>query len=248
MSVSLREKEVGTDIFEVFINAGDVTIRKDEINAFLGYTDNNLPVYFKNMIDFVSDRFPEKSNLKAGYRLFELSLSPGRFDGLQINGIFFKMGKIVVNHLKKAHTAAVFLCTIGPEMENWSKQKLKEDDPVLSFLIDAVASEAMERVTDVLRDHIGHKMAAEGLKITNRYSPGCCNWSVAEQHLLFSLLPEKFCGVRLTKSALMLPIKSTSGVIGIGENVEFRDYICDECGMENCSYRINKMDTIKSIN
>jgi hypothetical protein len=57
---------------------------------------------------------------------------------------------------------------------------------------------------------------------------------VKDQFKLFSLLPENFCGIRLTDSALMIPIKSVSGIIGIGENVERKNYPCEICNMKDC--------------
>jgi hypothetical protein len=52
---------------------------------------------------------------------------------------------------------------------------------------------------------------------------------VSDQHDLFSLLPEDFCGIRLTESAMMVPVKSVSGIIGIGPGVERVDYQCKNC-------------------
>ena len=95
---------------------------------------------------------------------------------------------------------------------------LTEGDAALSYLVDTVASVTEEQATDVLHDHIEKQMQMQGLKITNRYSPGYCDWSVSEQHLLFSFLPANFCGITLTESSLMVPIKSVSGIIGIGKS------------------------------
>ena len=88
-----------------------------------------------------------------------------------------------------------------------------------------------------MHDLLGRQMDEFGLKITNRYSPGYCNWPVSDQQILFLLLPEKFCGVTLTGSSLMIPIKSVSGVIGIGASVKMKEYTCDTCGMKDCTYR-----------
>ncbi|RPI00292.1 MAG: hypothetical protein EHM64_17280, partial [Ignavibacteriae bacterium] len=54
---------------------------------------------------------------------------------------------------------------------------------------------------------------------------------------LFSFLPKRFCGVALTESALMIPIKSISGIIGVGEHVNYKPYFCDECGRKDCTYK-----------
>jgi len=80
----------------------------------------------------------------------------------------------------------------------------------------------------------------KGLHITNRFSPGYCGWNVKEQHKLFQLLPPKFCGISLSDSALMIPIKSISGIIGMGDHVIVSDYPCDVCHEENCIYRSRK--------
>ncbi|KAB2838638.1 MAG: hypothetical protein F9K45_11080, partial [Melioribacteraceae bacterium] len=95
----------------------------------------------------------------------------------------------------------------------------------------------VEACANALHEHIKEKMLRNNLKTTNRYSPGYCNWKVNEQHLLFSLLPKNFCGIKLTDSALMLPIKSISGIIGIGEKVKYSEYSCNECNIKDCTYR-----------
>ena len=74
-------------------------------------------------------------------------------------------------------------------------------------------------------------------KLTNRYSPGYCHWDVADQRKLFSLFPSAPCGVTLTSSLLMNPVKSISGVIGIGKSVGYRDYPCALCLSNHCIYR-----------
>ncbi|MBN2684192.1 MAG: hypothetical protein JXR40_02835, partial [Pontiellaceae bacterium] len=81
------------------------------------------------------------------------------------------------------------------------------------------------------------KFAAEGLGVTNRFSPGYCGWEVKEQHALFRLLPEKFCGVQLQDSAFMQPRKSISAIIGIGKGLEQADYVCEICDSAHCVYR-----------
>lgn len=73
---------------------------------------------------------------------------------------------------------------------------------------------------------------------TNRFSPGYCGWHVSEQHKLFSLFPApEPCGVRLTPSALMMPIKSVSGIIGLGSHVRRMDYTCGLCDYLQCYKR-----------
>ena len=77
-----------------------------------------------------------------------------------------------------------------------------------------------------------------GWRHTNRFSPGYCGWHVSEQKKLFPLFPSaEPCGIRLTDSSLMLPIKSVSGVIGLGDGVRKLEYTCGLCTYDKCYRR-----------
>ncbi len=239
-SVRLRETEIEKNSFEVSIGFEDLPFDTTEIELTLGYSDGEIPVHFSGMIDEAAGQLPRRCDIRAGYRILDVSRPEERLDGLVVGGTFFRLDKIVTGQMKKSTQAALFVTTIGPSMEEWSRQLLKGDEPALGYIADVAASTAAETVTNLLHDHIGEKMRSLGLNITNRYSPGYCNWSVSEQHLLFSLLPENFCGVTLSESALMHPIKSVSGIIGIGPDVKWKDYICDRCGVKDCTYRATR--------
>lgn len=233
----LRETKIEKHAFEVSIGFEDLQFDRTEIELTLGYSDGEIPVHFAGMIDEAVRQLPKRCDIRAGYRILDVQRPPARVDGLVIGGTFFNLDKIVTGQIKKSTQAALFVATIGPAMEEWSRQLLKGADPALGYIADVAASTAAEAVTNRLHDHVGERMRSMGLNITNRYSPGYCNWPVSEQHLLFSLLPKDFCGVTLSDSALMHPIKSVSGIIGIGPDVKWRDYICDRCGVKDCTYR-----------
>ena len=229
------EKE--KDIFEARIDFKDFKVSKTEVVSSLGYANGILPAHFEKMIDTILDQLSKYCTVQAGYRILDVQKSGNRNDGLMIGGSFFAMKKIVTSHLRKSEKAVLFVCTIGSGMEIWAKKLFNEGDIALSYLVDTVASITVEQAADVLHDYIGKHMLALGLKITNRYSPGYCDWLVAEQHLLFSFLPDHFCVITLTESALMIPIKSISGIIGVGTAVKRVDYMCNTCGMKDCTYR-----------
>ena len=79
--------------------------------------------------------------------------------------------------------------------------------------------------------------AGPGEGVTNRVSPGYCGWDVEDQHPLFAILGKGFLDVRLTDAALMVPLKSVSGVIGIGAGAERHEYACAVCPREECPTR-----------
>jgi len=241
MNNILNQSEIQKDIYEVTIKFSELIIDKREIELTLGYKKNLIPQHFSLLIDDILKELQSKCNIRTGYRILGVKRASDRNDGLIIDDVFFKMDKIVTGQINKSEWVALFVATIGSEMENWSKQLLIDGDPVMGYLVNTIASSTVENVTNHLHDYIEKEMSKKGLNVTNRYSPGYCNWSVSEQHLLFSLLPEGFCGITLTESALMIPIKSVSGVIGMGEKVKRKEYMCDKCGYKDCTYKAKRV-------
>jgi hypothetical protein len=245
MNYFLNQTEVQKDIFEVAIEFNDLTIDKSEIELTLGYAKNLIPQHFSSVVNDILKELSSKCSIKSGYRILGIKPATDRNDGLIVEDVFFKMDKIVTGQIKKSECIALFVATIGSEMEKWSKRLLIEGDPVMSYLVDTIASITVENVVNYLHNYIEKEMLKKGLKITNRYSPGYCNWSVSEQQLLFSLLPSNFCGITLTESSLMIPIKSVSGVIGIGRRVKRKEYLCNKCGFKDCTYRTVRTSRLK---
>jgi len=152
----------------------------------------------------------------------------------------FRPGKIIVKLLKGSKQFLFFMATAGSGPEQLSKKLMAEGQYLEGFLVDLIASALAEATAQYVHDHIKETQGLSGLLISNRYSPGYCGWDVREQQKLFALFPEKFCGISLSESSLMYPIKSLSGLVGTGANVKFRDYTCDICSMKDCNFRRTK--------
>ncbi|MCW8850594.1 MAG: hypothetical protein OQJ81_11495 [Melioribacteraceae bacterium] len=232
------EIEVDENTFQVEINISNLRIDKNKIGNEIGYKVGEIPNHFNEIIMEIIDNLPKMCEIYSGYTILNLLYEKKDSSGLTIGNQYFNMDRIVTSQLKKADKAAIFLCTIGSQMETWSKNLIKEGDSVKGYFVDLTASTIVEEVANLLHDNIGSKVNNYGSNITNRYSPGYCNWSVIEQQKLFSFLPKDFCNVKLSDTSLMSPIKSISGVIGIGENVKYAEYICDRCGIKDCTHRV----------
>ena len=154
----------------------------------------------------------------------------------------FHPGKIITNQLKGSEALCWFVATAGQEFEAFQHRLSKEGDMVRVYLANEIGSIIAEKTADRMEDLLQEQLTPKGLYRTNRYSPGYCGWKVSEQPILFELFRPKFsaqncnvpptpCDIHLTDSCLMIPIKSVSGVIGIGHNVRRRDYTCNLCGL-----------------
>ncbi len=250
MESPLPQIEKSNDLFEVIIDSAHLSINKKRIGLTLGYRNMRIPEYFDGIINDIIAQVPGLCEIKAGYRILHVQKPYERPDGLYINDKFFKTEKIINSQLNSLEKAALFVCTIGPGMETWAGQLFRDSNAVKGNFVDTISSEAVESATDLLHNHIKLQMMERGLKITNRFSPGYCGWSLSEQHLLFSFFPANFCGITLTQSALMIPVKSVSGIIGIGKGVKLEDYQCNKCERKDCPYRkrdINKTEYKKRL-
>jgi hypothetical protein len=245
MESALPEVERGKNLFEVSIDYTRLYVNKEEIGLSLGYPARKIPEHFEELIGRILPQLSKRCTIRAGYRILDAKKADNRRDGLNVGGTFFTTRKIVAGMMKNAEQAACFVCTIGPDMEAWAKQLFNDGDTVMGHLADTAATVAVENAVDTLHGHLERKMLEQGLRVTNRYSPGYCGWSVSEQHALFSFFPAGFCGITLTESALMKPIKSVSGMIGIGRAVTYAGYACDTCGVADCTYRAFRMARTK---
>jgi hypothetical protein len=142
-------------------------------------------------------------------------------------------------YFKGQDMIALGLCTIGDELENKVSQLSQKGELTQAVVLDAVGSVAAESAADFLNLQICEWCQKRGLAASQRFSPGYGNWSLEGQKFIFSLLPTERIKVRLNQSCMMIPKKSVSFAIKIGE--EFislkKKRICDMCNLKNCPYR-----------
>ncbi len=162
---------------------------------------------------------------------------PPEGDEVLLQDIRFQTGRIVTRMLKGSSEYALFAVTIGAGPENLARKLMEEGNYLEGYLVDLIGSALVESATEQVHEQIRESASKEGLRVTNRYSPGYCGWEVSEQQKLFSLLPDNLCGIQLSDSSLMSPIKSVSGLVGMGPSVAFRDYTCELCSMTHCAFR-----------
>ncbi len=153
----------------------------------------------------------------------------------------FEMGNIILRQLRGSEAFALFICTSGLEFEAYQQRLKEQGDMVRVFIADALGSVIAEKCADQMEKALQESIDKLGWKHTNRFSPGYCGWHVSQQQLLFPLFKGQTCGVKLTDSSLMVPIKSVSGIIGVGKEIRKLDYTCGLCNFEKCYKRKLKL-------
>ena len=219
------------------VQSSELKVNRPLLERVLGYKSGGAPEVVRELIDEILPRVPDYLEPQCGFTILPDGTLTITNDSLYCDGTLFTTGSIISKRLRKSTTLALFVATVGPGLEQWSRKLMATGDMLRGYIVDSIGSETVEQVADWLERKLEEKSQLHGWKITNRYSPGYCGWSVAEQHKLFSFLPEKFCGITLTESALMLPIKSVSGIIGLGPLVKREEYQCSICDMKDCFRR-----------
>jgi len=225
-----------TEPFEYSINQEDIKLPIKLIKEwFRSEVYNNDE--FENQISNAISKIRFLKNIRCGFRIFQSNEVEIKKERIRISDSEFNTGNIITKRFRKSDMMCIFVATAGPELEKESKELMSKGEMLEGYLLDVIGSELAEEAGNILEGKLNGIVSQYGFQTTNRYSPGYCNWDVSEQQKLFRLLPNGFCGVNLTESSLMIPIKSISGFIGIGEKAEREDYQCNICDVEYCFKR-----------
>lgn len=214
----------------------ELSVSSADIEELMGFENGEVPEPFPEFIYEGLAQAPKFSQIKGGYKIFNKARVDTLAQTIQIENQIFSPAKIVTTQLKNATGVALFVCTAGTGISEHSKKLASEGNTLLSYVFDVIGSLTVDKAMDKMEEELKQEMETAGLHISDRYSPGYCDWSVADQLKLFALLPVQFCGITLADSMLMSPIKSVSGIIGIGQNLKQVGYQCNWCNDLNCIY------------
>ena len=217
------------------LTLSDLNINKDEIYLNLGYGGQVPDEQFVEMIDQLLEQIAEFCFPQAGYLILEGNI-PDK-NQLEINNISIKVGAVITRYLQHSTNFALFVVTAGEAFDNYLEQLRADGDVLSEFLVYSIGTEIAEATVRYITEKINEEALQMGFKITHSYSPGHCSWHVREQQQLFALLPDKPCGIVLNDSSLMHPVKSISGIIGMGRDVEVTPHGCEICGLTTCFKR-----------
>lgn len=146
-------------------------------------------------------------------------------------------GSLVASHLAGAQFVVAAICTIGLELEKAVTQLLGKD-PLYALALDGLGNAAVEVLAQQVCARVGEQVQAEGLQVSTPLSPGSPDWPVEiGQPQIFSLLDPSQAGIRLTSGGMMLPKKSISFIVGLGQEMSQAN-LCEVCGLkETCRYQ-----------
>lgn len=220
-----------------FPDLQDIEIHPDEVLDILREQDRSPDNPVVSETNEVFETLSDIIELRGGYVIFEDFEILPQIGKIRINDRLLTPQKKISGYMKEAEKIAIFICTAGEGFTKLTEKYNKEGEYLKSYIVDILGSLAAEKTIDYVQKNLEKEMLHKNLYISNRYSPGYCNWQLNDQKQLFALLPDNDCKIILTDSSLMLPIKSVSGIIGIGKNMKKKSYACEICENKTCVYR-----------
>jgi len=216
----------------------DVEIDRKQVCHYLGYdTDYKLSAGISSLIDEYVEHAHYLIEPSYSYVIRDIEWARGSIAFIE-DSIIFK-SRVIAQLLEQCHKVAVFLVTIGKHLEETAHQLANDGLMLQATVLDAIGSDAVEKVADFIQGKIGEAASGQGLVTSRRFSPGYCDWNIGQQRMIFWALNGDTLGIRLTGECLMIPQKSISGIIGIGSsssNVENYNP-CKTCKKYNCPGR-----------
>lgn len=220
----------------------DLNMKESDLEVILGFEQGSVPEPFGQYISEALSEVTRLGEARAGYRVCAKPVFDRSADALIVENLSFHTGKTVFKQIHTSQRMAFFIATAGQSVGDRIQELYRQGETAYGYVMDVAGTVLAEKAAVRLLDMLEAEAALSGLKISDSFSPGFCDWNVAEQQLLFSLFPAGFCGVTLSASSLMSPVKSVSGLAGIGPELRRSGTQCSLCRDENCFYgKINRL-------
>ena len=217
----------------------EVTIREKEVLRLLGYKEarQRLKGELRGILE---------DELQEGYSLIK---AKAIYEQVKIKEMGEKSIRLANNLVlntgdatkawKEANYLGVGLCTIGSALEERVSELFTQKEHASAVILDSIGSAAVDSVADYVNYVVCERENRLGISVGPRLSPGYGKWELADQRTLFALIPSEMIDVHLNKQYMMIPRKSVSFCIGIGEALSTAGRInpCRHCNMKACPYQ-----------
>ena len=141
------------------------------------------------------------------------------------DGIIYK-GKMPAKILKDAKQVVSHVVTL----KGFKELAEEEEDFLVQYFMDTWGSAYVESTQAWFGKTLLQELKKENKSRTHVWSPGQYGFELQNQRTIFDLLHPEEVGCTLTKSLMMVPVKSASGIIGIIDP-DVKDLLlpCDFC-------------------
>ncbi len=183
-----------------------------EVCRYMGLRSDALDYDTESRICQILPRFLREINCRACWMEVPVSIS----DNLIDMDVVTMESRNLSSNLAGCDSAIIFAATIGSGADRLCKSA-SVSAPLNALIYDAMGSTAIEWFCDALCDMISGTYTAYSL--CPRFSPGYGDLSLTLQTDLLRLLDaQRYIGLTLSESLMMIPQKSVTAIIGLKPN------------------------------
>jgi hypothetical protein len=215
-------------------------VDEGEVLRYLGYPIGvAASPRIRDAFDHWVEEADQRASPRATYIVLPVVEMKSRSLRLQTADGVIEFRGAIGEFLGAAQRVAAFIATAGPGVERLASELLQQGDELGAMIASAVGAERAEAAEAAVIAALREQFLPHGLVPTLPYSPGYCGMAITQQDNLFALFGNENVGVELLENCLMRPLKSVSGLIGIGPAEEIESYgsPCDRCELHNCAMR-----------
>lgn len=209
----------------------NISLDKNEVLRYLGYQGQALDERTDQMIDDCIDLIQRTAKPRYLYRIFDIRVGEGESIELVGTNLILR-GRDIYEHLRECRRCAVMAATLGVEADNLIR--VSENTAMTqAVILDACATEYIEKLCDLAEDEISQLAADEKRGINWRFSPGYGDLALKIQNQVVTVLDAtRKIGLTVTENSLMIPRKSVTAFIGFTTNIRKKKTSrCATCSM-----------------
>lgn len=218
------------------------TANRAGVLRYLAYRGQELDEEMKQLIEQIIQLCEQTA--RPRYLTMVCQLSSDRQLLLPQGGKLFLPGNDIHTHLQQAKQCLLIAATLGMEVELKLRQ-LQSQNMTSALIFDAACDALIEDVVDQVQEECALQMAANGLSIGKRYSPGYGDLPLSLQKQLLAVLnAQRRIGLTVSDSYLLIPRKSVTALAAIytaeagHAAAGTRSGSCNNCRLyANCPYR-----------
>ncbi len=224
----------------IIIDRVDEPVDRQEVLRYLGYPAGVAPSSaIESMLDSWLGEAGKLAHPRAVYLVLPVVAKDRRTLQLQTWDRIIEFRGAIGEFLSPAEWVAAFIATAGCGIETLASERMNQGDALAALIINSVGAERAEAAEAAVIAQLRSRVSLFDMAPTLPYSPGYCGMKLTQQKALFELFGAKTVGVSLTDHYLMRPLKSVSGLIGIGpaDQVLADGSPCERCELHNCAMR-----------
>ncbi len=208
-------------------------VKDEEILRYLGHKNQQISQNTMELINWCKNEISNNFEGKYIYECYDLTKESNVIKLL--NTSISLTGKDIYKHLNNCNQCVLMATTLGINIDKNINYYFKENI-TKAIIFDACATAFIESLCDYVEVEIKKDINSDNL--TSRFSPGYGDLSINIQPIIINQLDAyRRIGLAVNESLILIPKKSVTAIIGVGDN--FKTYNkCSQCiKNNNCNLR-----------